>query len=762
VAGPADDTLKESLHVQLRCLRRYLGSAVAPLEVPPPGELIGECWIPLNRLYGSKPKGEVGARVLRVHVNEQLWHLGQLIGTVQGAVAVQGRPRLLQRPRGCYTEEGITTSTPLLYRAPISSGDTEKVPDVDLSLLPNQIRKLAALIPKLISLTSPQNKGGPLKRIAQLRIVLDLLKASSKASERSFMYGDERLLREGQRIILQVWRVALSRIEGDEDRDLYHAIIYAAMTRGELDIGGCRFGLMRPTPSADDESFALDYRGILCETLGYVLEKLNHKAVQDKLRLFCSHALVILYFKFPTFQQLLLESVLSEPETKPGLVPEWRDTDFKLEEENSPFAPMPLQEPKRPHQAPSSIELGPRSFSFGSMSLKGIGSPGSSLGAPLVVARSSGQDSEGDRFSSEIVTGFMAGSGGHSGYGSIKSNLSGPTLERGGVKNNGSGSSEEAGWWEQYWSWILQGIKKEDLDEQEPELLKRTSREEYPYWRVRFAKKGHCFNMFLQEWASHVHTRHSGRLQAAPWSGVKGYGTLLKGYLLSIRGHSPDKWSQSTRNCSMALLQNASLIRPLVEILLSATNAHSAPAAMAALELIGDWFAILDKNGTPIDPTFDWALIVKALSVLIMETEHFAVLSASIGFIYNYQHMFAMYARRVVLIELLFDNCFMRLFAHWEAQVRLAFLRLIAIRLLPTKPDGEEAFGAGGFDLSVSAMYEAKLDAVKKQYQHEVKELKGKPGEVGSSLSNSNRNSSVNSFASYDSSEESEGLGTQP
>ena len=57
---------------------------------------------------------------------------------------------------------------------------------------------------------------------------------------------------------------------------------------------------------------------------------------------------------------------------------------------------------------------------------------------------------------------------------------------------------------------------------------------------------------------------------------------------------------------------------------------------------------------------------LKALSVLIMETEPFAVLSASIGFIYNYQHMFAMYARRVVLIELLFDNCFMRLFAHWE------------------------------------------------------------------------------------------------
>ena len=44
------------------------------------------------------------------------------------------------------------------------------------------------------------------------------------------------------------------RVDNLEDRDLYHAIIYAAMTRGELDIGGCRFGLMSPTPTSDDEA----------------------------------------------------------------------------------------------------------------------------------------------------------------------------------------------------------------------------------------------------------------------------------------------------------------------------------------------------------------------------------------------------------------------------------------------------------------------------------------------------------------------------
>jgi len=90
------------------------------------------------------------------------------------------------------------------------------------------------------------------------------------------------------------------------------------------------------------KAFALNYREVLYETLGYVLEKLNHKAsplnphppltltvtvggyhqppapvnnaadvpglatpqadVPEKLRLFCSHAFVILYFKIPKFQ----------------------------------------------------------------------------------------------------------------------------------------------------------------------------------------------------------------------------------------------------------------------------------------------------------------------------------------------------------------------------------------------------------------------------------------------------------------------------
>lgn len=81
-----------------------------------------------------------------------------------------------------------------------------------------------------------------------------------------------------------------------------------------------------------------------------------------------------------------------------------------------------------------------------------------------------------------------------------------------------------------------------------------------------------------------MHTRHSGRLQTAPWAGVKGYGVLIKGFMLSIRGHRPDQWTQSTTHCSLALLRNAALINPFSEILLHATNAHSPPAAMAALE----------------------------------------------------------------------------------------------------------------------------------------------------------------------------------
>ena len=85
----------------------------------------------------------------------------------------------------------------------------------------------------------------------------------------------------------------------------------------------------------------------------------------------------------------------------------------------------------------------------------------------------------------------------------------------------------------------------------------------------------------------------------------------------------------------------------------------------------------------------------------------------------------------------------MRLFAHWEAQVRLAFLRLISIRLLvtPCNPppcnlvtplnapyaflSSAQPSPLGSMDSNpdlnhyIAAMYGAKIAAVRKQYERE-------------------------------------------
>lgn len=201
------------------------------------------------------------------------------------------------------------------------------------------------------------------------------------------------------------------------------------------------------------------------------------------------------------------------------------------------------------------------------------------------------------------------------------------------------------------------------------------------------AERGECFCMLLQEWAAHVYNRNIALMQQPPWKSIHGYPILLKAFLLSMKSTPVEKMSAQIFWCASSLLKNPSLIKVFTQVILAKTNLHNTVAVMTALDEVGDWMTMLEHatntntGESPFSTSFDWALLVKALS-LALSSDHFAVLSATIAFIFNHIQHWPPFPQSVVAREVLFNRFFLKLFGHWEAQVRRAYMRLIVFRFL--------------------------------------------------------------------------------
>eukprot|EP00656_Telonema_subtile_P003418 TRINITY_DN11565_c0_g1_i8.p1 TRINITY_DN11565_c0_g1~~TRINITY_DN11565_c0_g1_i8.p1 ORF type:complete len:944 (-),score=152.79 TRINITY_DN11565_c0_g1_i8:347-3178(-) len=674
VTGPAGTAVKDNIHIQLRCTQHWLNHLC--MEVPNEendGWLIAECWLPVNQLYSAKPIGELVPKITQVQINQDLFFTGNIVGKISGTVSVFGRPRLLQRARGCFTEEGVLTATPILWRPPSvaltpsynSYSETPSsglMPDLSatVSMLPRGIRKLMELFPQIEALDSTMAQA---PRLLVLTQALELLSTTTKSSHRSFMYQNHHGLRIAQDLLIKVLQTVLSKISVlPRDRESLHAIVFGIITRGELDVVALRMCLLSTGDARlEDQQFVLAYRATLFDTLKYVCELLNQSQVATVLRLFCIHVLTVLSFRLPRLQSMLLSDVLSDEERETDMIPEWRNIEWCLEEA------------ARDHAAAAE-----------------------STHAEFAANRSRDSYTAGQSESLILGGGMLRLSGNHvagshHAAGSLESTNSQWSSEYdqpGSPRKDEEVDADESLWWSRFWTKMLEDVPEEDLEEQElrgagRELFAPTAR-----WRQRMASRGECFCMLLQEWAAHVYNRNIALMQQPQWEAIHGYPIFIKAFLLSMKAMPVERMSSQIFWCASSLLKNPSLIKIFTQVILARTNLHSTIAIMTALDEIGEWMTTLETaascpqtSSSPYSTSFDWALLVKALA-LALSSDHFAVLSATIAFIFNHIHKWPAGPRNVIARELMFNRYFLKLFGHWEAQVRRAFLRLVVYRFL--------------------------------------------------------------------------------
>lgn len=702
VTGPAGAALKDNIHIQLRCTKHWLKHLC--LEVPnedSDGWLIAECWLPVNQLYSMKPVGEMGPKVTQVQVSQELFYTGQTVGTLNCTVSVFGRPRLLQRARGCYTEEGLLTATPILWRPPsvalnpsynsYSESRSSGMPDLSatVSMLPRGIRKLMDLFPQIEALDSTMEQA---PRLLVLTQTLELLSTTTKSSHRSFMYQNHHGLRIAQDLLIKVLQTVLSKISVlPRDRESLHAIVFGIITRGELDVVALRMCLLSMGEArSQDQQFVLVYRATLFDTLRYVCELLNQPQVATVLRLFCIHVLTVLSFRLPRLQSMLLSDVLSDHERDSDMIPEWRNIEWRLEEA------------AREHSAAA------RSTHAEFGANRGVGAAAMAessnsliLGGGVVIASSD---------SSNKFTDY----------------------EEMSLMEEDEVDADESLWWSRFWTKMLEDVPEEDLEEQElrgagRELFAPTAR-----WRRRMATRGECFCMLLQEWAAHVYNRNIALMQQPQWKSIHGYPIFIKAFLLSMKAMPVERMSPQIFWCASSLLKNPSLIKIFTQVILGRTNLHSTIAIMTALDEIGEWMSTLESTApspnstaSPYSTSFDWALLVKALA-LALSSDHFAVLSATIAFVFNHIHKWPPGPRNVIARELMFNRYFLKLFGHWEAQVRRAFLRLVVYRFLRISNSNS----GSNLGQTVNKIYRDGICTVETQYKTRYGHLKSRRGSL--------------------------------
>eukprot|EP00658_Telonema_sp_P-2_P039074 TRINITY_DN27939_c0_g2_i2.p1 TRINITY_DN27939_c0_g2~~TRINITY_DN27939_c0_g2_i2.p1 ORF type:complete len:637 (+),score=160.66 TRINITY_DN27939_c0_g2_i2:78-1913(+) len=463
------------------------------------------------------------------------------------------------------------------------------------------------------------------------------------------LVGSEMCIRDS----LKVLQTVLSKISVlPRDRESLHAIIFGIITRGELDIVAVRMCLLSEGEARlRDQEFVLMYRATLFDTLKYVCELLNHAQVAMVLRLFCIHVLTVLSFRVPRLLSMLLSDVLTKQELDTNCVPEWRNIEWNLEESaRRHFAAMSSTHAEFWAQDSSrrtSLHLDSDSLLLG--------------GGTVRVGE--GQQT-------------VAGSSPWCNYEEMK------------MREEEEGHADEAFWWSAFWSKMLEEVPEEELEEQESRGSGKELFAPNAKWRRRMARRGECFCMLLQEWAAHVYNRNIALMQQPVWKSIHGYPILLKAFLLGMKTTPVERMSPQTFWCASSLLKNPSLIKIFTQVVLGQTSLHNTMGVMTALDEIGEWMSTLELTAssdplavTPYSTSFDWALLVKALA-LALSSDHFAVLSATIALIFNHIHNWPAGPRNVIVRELLFERYFLKLFGHWEAQVRRAFLRLVVYRFL--------------------------------------------------------------------------------
>lgn len=517
-----------------------------------------------------------------------------------------------------------------------------------------------------------------------------LLGMTTKESCKAFFYSSQSALLWTQRLMLKLWVYLVTQV--DVVAFHYQPSIFETlrllMLRGELDCSA-----LQDAPGSVLEK----YRKTLWETVGYVVSKLNHKAAPTEVRVFCSQALAMAFFRLPALRHTLLTTILPPGESRHKHVHEWnlpwslhkaalRESVDLLATSSASFTCDPpcfrrnrlwdvlmgstaavgnhgTDRVSDSHVAPRrripvSRVTNDAFTAHGSFSVPTPSKTASRLDARFQVGTGSPEVTTANSDTSPPMPASL-------GLTALVEGLCSPPMDE-------IAEFRALDQWSQLWRSRLNSATHDSQ-----RLLGGR------YWRERLRKRGHCFFLWFEHWLSHVWMATGVQPgEEVVWRDVPGAPTLFKAFLIEMKQRPLHLWPESMVSCLSALLrENRQLLQVCVRILISRVSSLHLRPSVAVLKHLD----VVMRSITPesLPQTFSAEPLIRMLHHLA-ESEHFKVAASALIFLYNHLDAFGE-SNRLKSLEWLHAR-FAKFSLHWSRVVRTIFFHIIVVKVLHWTP----------------------------------------------------------------------------
>jgi hypothetical protein len=242
------------------------------------------------------------------------------------------------------------------------------------------------------------------------------------------------------------------------------------------------------------------------------------------------------------------------------------------------------------------------------------------------------------------------------------------------------------------WTWVA-------TPEKDIELMKQVQN-----LKQRFLDPAEEYNfLFVSMFVNFVIQQAHGEIL---WILIPGFSNMIESVICATAKRGLPDYSTLVERSLQDLSRIPGALNIITEVVVKSTHGNSPAQINVMLNLIDNLFmrgSTPEHNlAAPLPDFFDSTVLLDAITML-MEGEHFQVLSKTIWFVYRNANRFDLNTRKAVM-EILLHKFFSKLFLHWCTEVRQFFHYFILFRVRRlgiTKPEkGAEV--ANSFEMDTS------------------------------------------------------------
>lgn len=168
------------------------------------------------------------------------------------------------------------------------------------------------------------------------------------------------------------------------------------------------------------------------------------------------------------------------------------------------------------------------------------------------------------------------------------------------------------------------------------------------------------------------------------WILIPGFSIMLESVICATAKRGLPDYSVLVERSLQDLSRVPGALNIITEVIIKSTHANSPAQVNVMLNLLDSLFmkgSSPENNfSSPLPANFDYSVLFEALG-LILDGEHFQVLSKTIWFLYRNCGRFNNHTRKALIGDFLLFKYFGKLFFHWCTEVRQFFHNFLLFRI---------------------------------------------------------------------------------